>query len=89
MLFVIGVEPTTVVPHVVREEPQVVPHQTLDNARSPTQCETDPATTLEQQMKERPSKITDISSIPAIVSVTGIICTCSFHLSPVWYRLLL
>ena len=86
MLFVIGVEPTAVVPCVVLEQHQVVPYRPSDHVTSPTQRETDPASTLEQQMKERPSKITNIissTSIPPIVSVTGIICTCSFHSSPV------
>ena len=82
MLFVTVIEPTAVVPCVVPEQHQVVPYRPSDHVTSPTQRETDPASTLEQQMKKRPSKITNSISIRPIVSVTGIICTCSFHFKP-------
>ena len=58
-LFVIGIEQTPV-PCVVREQQQVVSSRPLDDVKRQTPRETDPASTLEQQMKERPSKITNI-----------------------------
>ena len=63
VLFVICAGPTSTVPFVESERHQasdVEPRQPRDDVRRQTSVETDSASSLEQQMKTRQSKITDV-----------------------------